>query len=165
MHFEKTSSLSQPQLTAVRTFALRHGRNWKSKLNLAWYSGKDDSMPDGWILRQLRNNFGSTWLRGFRLADCPSLVAETQPEAQAVVAHVAAKHHASLSDWVPSQAVEWAYATLQIGSVSMQIGASTGGVISIDGDPYTVDKKKTLTDTTLLEVTLSRKMGKISQQA
>jgi hypothetical protein len=61
-------TLSPSQLDALRAFADANGRTWKSKLNLAWstgrycdYNGADD---DG-SLQQVRNTFGPSWLRTF----------------------------------------------------------------------------------------------------
>ena len=42
----------------------------------------------------------------------------------------------SLDPWVQSQAAEWKYATLTIQSHQFRIGVSTGGVVSINGDPF-----------------------------
>ncbi|MBV7542166.1 hypothetical protein [Acidovorax sp. sic0104] len=55
------------QLEALKRFAARHGRTWKCRLMEAWIRGTDDRMPDGWLLRQVRNQLGSHWLRRFRL--------------------------------------------------------------------------------------------------
>lgn len=55
------------QHEALRRFAERHGRTWKAKLVSAWLSGKDDRMQDGALLRQVRNQLGARWLRGFKL--------------------------------------------------------------------------------------------------
>ena len=61
-------TLSLEQLGALRTFADANGRTGKSKLNLAWstgrycdYNGADDDSS----LQQVRNTFGPAWLRKF----------------------------------------------------------------------------------------------------
>ena len=43
----------------------------------------------------------------------------------------------TLSDWRPAAANGWSYATATIGDRSVSIGASTGGIVSINGDPFT----------------------------
>lgn len=55
------------QLEALQRFAERHGRTWKCRLVGAWMNGTDDRLPDGGLLRQVRNQLGVQWLRGFRL--------------------------------------------------------------------------------------------------
>lgn len=60
------------QLNALRGFAQRHGRTWKSKLNAAWASGRDERLPDAPLLRQVRNEFGPVWLARFSLARLPA---------------------------------------------------------------------------------------------
>jgi hypothetical protein len=50
------------QLTALQTYALEHGRTWKSQLNDDWMNGRA-SGP----LQQVRNQFGPSWLIRFRL--------------------------------------------------------------------------------------------------
>ena len=51
------------QTAALQRFAQTHGRTWKSKLADAWISGRDDRLPDGSLLRQVRNELGPQWLR------------------------------------------------------------------------------------------------------
>jgi len=62
---------SPAQLTAVRGFALRHGRTWKATLREAWFSGRypDEDRDDNGLLQQLRNQFGPAWLNGYRLTE------------------------------------------------------------------------------------------------
>lgn len=62
-----TEQPNEEQLDALRTFAKRHGRQWKSALVNAWAAGSDASEPNGHLLRQLRNRLGPEWLVGFRL--------------------------------------------------------------------------------------------------
>lgn len=56
------SGPSQKQLAALQRYATANGRNWKSALNNAWFSGKDEQEPDSALLRQVRNQFGPKWL-------------------------------------------------------------------------------------------------------
>jgi len=51
------------QIEALQRFANTHGRTWKSKLVDAWISGRDEHMPDGGLLRQVRNQLGPCWLK------------------------------------------------------------------------------------------------------
>lgn len=61
----KLSPLTPEQVDALRRYAKKHGRTWKSKLRDAWMG-----MPphdDAGTLRGLRNSHGPTWLDRFRL--------------------------------------------------------------------------------------------------
>ncbi|RYC83563.1 hypothetical protein BFJ63_vAg13510 [Fusarium oxysporum f. sp. narcissi] len=40
------------QVDALRGFAQRHGRYWKSKLKALWIDGKEERHPDAYLLRQ-----------------------------------------------------------------------------------------------------------------
>lgn len=60
---------TEPQMEAIKRFAETHGRTWKSRLIDAWISGRDARLPDGGLLRQVRNQLGPQWLRGFKLTD------------------------------------------------------------------------------------------------
>ena len=61
------NELTTEQQTAVQAFAAKHGRKWKSALADAWMTGRDASQPDGWALRQVRNQFGPKWLAAVTL--------------------------------------------------------------------------------------------------
>ncbi len=58
--------LSAAQLQALERFAAKHGQEWKAALSVAWASGQDESIPDGSLLRQIRNQLGPEWLEGFQ---------------------------------------------------------------------------------------------------
>jgi len=55
------------QLAALQAFAKKYGRYWKDALRTAWMNGRDDQEPDGNYLRQVRNQFGPSWLIKFKL--------------------------------------------------------------------------------------------------
>lgn len=55
------------QLAALQAFAKTNGRTWKSTLNNYWQNGADVRMPNGNLLRQVRNEFGPAWLAKFKL--------------------------------------------------------------------------------------------------
>ena len=55
------------QMQALRGFAARHGRTWKSKLLDHWMSGAEHREPDHGPLREVRNMFGPSWLARFKL--------------------------------------------------------------------------------------------------
>jgi hypothetical protein len=64
------------QLAAIIRFADAHGRNWKSKLSDCWLIGYYPAMAiidcdngDDALLQQVRNQFGPSWLKSFRLTD------------------------------------------------------------------------------------------------
>lgn len=47
-----------------------------------------------------------------------------------------------LSEWKASSAKEWSYATATIGDTSVSFGTSTGGIVSINGNPFTPTGRK-----------------------
>jgi hypothetical protein len=59
--------LTPEQEAALVRFASDNGRKWKQALNLAWFDGSDANEPDGCYLRQVRNQFGPSWLIKYRL--------------------------------------------------------------------------------------------------
>lgn len=49
--------ITDPVFTdALQRFADKHGREWRAKLWDAWLSSQDDYLPDGALLRQVRNH-------------------------------------------------------------------------------------------------------------
>ena len=62
---------------------------------------------------------------------------QARANAREAVAQVASALHAKLSAWRYSAAPEWEYATLTVGESVLTVGASTGGVISVNGQPFT----------------------------
>lgn len=61
-------TLTNEQLAALREFANVNGRDWKSKLNHAWATGRYrnyNGADDEGSLQQVRNTFGPTWLSKF----------------------------------------------------------------------------------------------------
>lgn len=59
--------LTTEQENALQQFANRHGRCWKSRLKDAWQNGSDERLPNGALLRQLRNQLGPEGLRGIEV--------------------------------------------------------------------------------------------------
>ncbi|WP_313606820.1 hypothetical protein [Rhizobium sp.] len=57
--------MTDDQEVALREYAVRHGRRWKSILSDVWMGGPPHD--DGGILRGLRNTHGPTWLQSYRL--------------------------------------------------------------------------------------------------
>lgn len=55
-------ALTPDQEAAIRRFRERHGKSWKLELSVAWTTGRDASMVDGALLRQVRNELGPRWL-------------------------------------------------------------------------------------------------------
>jgi hypothetical protein len=66
--------LTEDQLAALRSYSNTFGRTWKSKLNTAWFNGTDVYEANergesiGYLLRQVRNQFGPSWLVKFSFA-------------------------------------------------------------------------------------------------
>lgn len=67
----ETIALTEQQLAALKSYAFTFGRTWKSKLNTAWCNGTDAYEANergesiGHLLRQVRNQFGPSWLVKF----------------------------------------------------------------------------------------------------
>ena len=61
------NELNAEQQAVVLAYAAKHGRKWKAALADAWMTGRDASQPDGWALRQVRNQFGPKWLAAVSL--------------------------------------------------------------------------------------------------
>ena len=64
------TKLTTEQVAALRTFATANGRRWKAALRLAWETGRYDDFngtDDSASLQQVRNAFGPSWLKAFRL--------------------------------------------------------------------------------------------------
>ena len=58
--------LTLKQHQALKAYAEKHGRNWKSKLKEDWRMGRDEQHEGGGYLRQIRNIFGPVWLSKFK---------------------------------------------------------------------------------------------------
>jgi len=57
---------STAELAALREYAERKGPDWKAKLYEDWWHGREvNAIPDGHLLRRVRNNFGPKWLNKF----------------------------------------------------------------------------------------------------
>lgn len=59
--------LNPEQRARLLEYARVSGPCWKTKLNEAWLSGKDASMRDGHLLRQIRNQRGPVWLHSLSI--------------------------------------------------------------------------------------------------
>ena len=73
-----TYTPNKQQAGAIVRFAARNGRNWKSKLRDSWMRdlrpcGSDQARADNAILRQVRNECGTTWLHKVKLEDIKRL--------------------------------------------------------------------------------------------
>jgi hypothetical protein len=60
-------TLTKEQAAALIRFSRSNGRSWKRELNMAWSNGSDAYEPDGCHLREVRNQFGPSWLIKYRL--------------------------------------------------------------------------------------------------
>lgn len=56
------TDLTPEQQIRLIEYARANGPCWKSKLCEAWAAGRDASMRDGGLLRQIRNQHGPRWL-------------------------------------------------------------------------------------------------------
>ena len=69
---------------------------------------------------------------------CSASELQARSRAQEIVKGIATQIGGQLSQWRNSIAPEWEYAKLTIGDAGFTIGASTGGVVSVNGDPFTM---------------------------
>ena len=65
--YDRYAPLSPDELTALESYAAKHGRAWKARLRDAWMSGGNEEGTGG-VLRTLRNTHGPRWLEQFRLS-------------------------------------------------------------------------------------------------
>lgn len=56
------SDLTPEQRETLEKYATVHGKDWKEQLMSDWMNGRDAHFQNGHNLRQIRNNFGPTWL-------------------------------------------------------------------------------------------------------
>lgn len=80
-----------------------------------------DHMPPGWGMYRLRD--------AFKLHEN-----ERQESAKEIVKELASAW--AMTDWKQSGAREWQYTTITVKDQTLRVGASTGGVVSIDGYPF-----------------------------
>lgn len=87
-----------------------------------------------------------------RNANCTHAELQLRARAQEIVKGIADQVGGQLSQWRNSIAPEWEYARLTIGDMGFTIGASTGGVVSVNGDPFTMGERKVaITPESILE--------------
>ena len=77
---QRWPALNDDQEAALRAYAVRHGRRWKSILKNVWMGGPPHD--DGGILRGLRNTHGPNWLQSYR---SPKAVIGSGPDGSAAV--------------------------------------------------------------------------------
>lgn len=82
------------------------------------------------------------------VASLDDLKPTAQAKAQALAERVAGDMGATLESWVQSQAKEWVSSVMTTtDGRSIRLSASTGGVVSVNGDPFTPDAERTLNET------------------
>jgi hypothetical protein len=59
--------LTDEQRERLLKFKEQHGPHWKANLKDMWLRGTDASVPDGHLLRQIRNTYGPSWLTNLKL--------------------------------------------------------------------------------------------------
>ena len=60
-------ALTIEQEAALKAFASKNGRNWKSKLSHVWATGDWQYEQNAAELQRVRNTLGSAWLRTYKL--------------------------------------------------------------------------------------------------
>lgn len=175
------AGLTKPQQEALDAFREAKGRNWKSALRANWerasYPGV--SADHAAALQQVRNTLGPEWLTKYRAPEPeapeqrtidplaerdyfpePSASweagreAKTLDDAKELAGVALAKLGLPEPTWRPSagSVAPWEYADVEVGGrEKLVVGASSGGVVSVSGDPFTPEKRET-------NVTLARVM-------
>lgn len=64
----KVRALSNEELKSIKEYAKKNGRNWKSRLLDDWMYSRQPG-----VLQSLRNNYGPSWLRGFKINPAPRI--------------------------------------------------------------------------------------------
>ena len=86
-----SKELTTEQREALESYAARHGRTWKSKLNTAWMSSSA-----GPTLQQVRNTFGPSWLISFKLEKTTDKgCGEYGPTGERCISHADHGYHVS----------------------------------------------------------------------
>ena len=78
--------------------------------------------------------------------------AKTLDQGLALAKEIAKSFDGTFSSWVPSSQEiigNWQYANLTIGNVFIRVGVSSGGVVSLDGHPFSPDGKVNVTPVAL----------------
>jgi len=175
------AGLTKPQQEALDAFREAKGRNWKSAPRANWerasYPGV--SADHAAALQQVRNTLGPEWLTKYRAPEPeapeqrtidplaerdyfpePSASweagreAKTLDDAKELAGVALAKLGLPEPTWRPSagSVAPWEYADVEVGGrEKLVVGASSGGVVSVSGDPFTPEKRET-------NVTLARVM-------
>lgn len=153
------AGLTKPQQEALDAFREAKGRNWKAALRANWerarYPGV--SADHAAALQQVRNTLGPEWLTKYRPE--PTRIvsqdqmsweagreAKTLEEAKALAGVALAKLGLPEPTWRPSlgSVTPWEYADVEVGGrENLVVGASSGGVVSVSGDPFTPVKRET----------------------
>ncbi len=84
--------LTPDQTDALRGFAKRNGRRWKSKLLGLWMDGQDWREPEAPFLRQIRNTIGPADLMRLKLPEPPPDAPLTGPST-----NISSSHHTNNS--------------------------------------------------------------------
>ena len=58
--------LNEEQRQRLTEFAKKHGTLWRAELPTMWWTGDDARQPNGYLLRQIRNQFGPVWLANLK---------------------------------------------------------------------------------------------------
>jgi hypothetical protein len=167
------ADLTLQQQDALDAFRETKGRNWKVALRANWerasYPGV--SVDHAAALQQIRNTLGPEWLTKYRGQVTP----DAQENQAVLLEKVVASWEAGREAWTLAEAKElakvalaklglpeptwelsnditpWVYADVEVdGREKLIVGASSGGVVSVSGDPFTPVKRET--NTTLARV-------------
>jgi hypothetical protein len=88
---------SEEQLAAVQAFAAKYANlrgGWKEHLITCWMSGADAREPSGHLLRQVRNQFGPSWLETYGKPARPTKAPKAKASVPTAELVQAVKEHA-----------------------------------------------------------------------
>lgn len=91
--------------------------------------------------------------------------ATTMEEGRSLAQKVVAQMGCKLSPWIASQTAisPWEYARLEIGAEVISVGISAGGVVSVNGDPFSPERRLMNINLTNTRESLQHAINKINR--
>lgn len=109
-----------------------------------------DHMPKGWGMHRIRNAF---------------VLHENERQAQAKTMVDNLASAGSLTAWEQSTAREWQYANLTVHGHTLRVGASTGGVVSFNGDPFVPSSRALCITLSEITQSLNERLEELTKHA
>jgi hypothetical protein len=90
----------------------------------------------------------------------PAQRIELRNQTKAQVEEVVQALDGKLESWCQSAAVEWEYVNASVGDFTCRVGVSLGGVVSVNGDPFTVSTREMVTSTELIRQSITERISR-----